>query len=189
DSWLYDGRLANNGWLQELPRPLSKLTWGNAVLIAPRDAERLGLANGAVVEIEVGGRRSRGPVWIAPGQAVGSVTLNLGGGRRRAGRVGNGVGFDACVRRTSDAPGSASGLVLRKTGEHEQLACVQDHHSLHGRPIVRGASLEEYRAHPDFAREMGEDPPPDDSLYPNYAYDGNAWGMAIDLNACVGCNA
>jgi molybdopterin-containing oxidoreductase family iron-sulfur binding subunit len=189
DRKVYDGRFANNAWLQELPDAITKIVWDNAALIAPALAERLAVENGDVVELELDGRTLRAPVWLTPGHADGCVTLPLGYGRSRAGRVGDGVGFDAYRLRASSAPDWAPGLSIRPTGERHALVCTQVHHSLEGRPIVLGASLEEFREHPDFAHELVHTPPPDESLYPNYPYDGHSWGMAIDLNACVGCNA
>ena len=189
DRKVYDGRFANNAWLQELPDALTKVTWDNAVLIAPALAERRGLQNGDVVELELGGRKVAAPVWSTPGHADGCVTLPLGYGRSRAGRVGNGVGFDAYVLRVSTAPDSAPGLSMRPTGERRELACTQTHHSLEGRPIVLGASLDEFRGHPDFVHELVHHPDKEETLLPNWPYEGHAWAMAIDLNACVGCNA
>ena len=189
DRKVFDGRFANNAWLQELPDALTKLTWDNAVLIAPALGERLGLGNGDVVEIELGGRKVEGPVWLTPGHADGCATLPLGYGRTRAGRVGDGVGFDAYRLRTTEALDQAPGLALRKTGEHRSLACTQEHGALEGRPILRSGDLAEFRENPAFARELGEDPPLEETLYPNYPYEGHSWGMAVDLNACVGCNA
>ena len=189
DPSILDGRFANVAWLQELPKPHTKLTWDNAVELSPRDAERLGVANTDVVELEVGGRKVQGAVWISPGQCEGAVSVALGYGRTRAGRVGNGGGFDVYALRTMAAPDQAVGLSVKKTGGSYELACTQHHGSLEGRDIVRAANLEEYRAHPDFAREMAEDPPHDDTMYPPHPYDGYAWGMAVDMNACIGCNA
>jgi len=190
DPTIYDGRFANNGWLQELPKALTRLTWDNAALIAPATAERLGLSNEDVVEMAYSERTLRAPIWIVPGHAPDAVTVHLGHGRTHAGRVGNGSGFNAYALRTADAPWFASGLLLSKTADRHPLASTQHHHSMAGRPLVRVATLEEYRTHPDFAHEMEETPPRDDTLYPSdHPYDGNAWGMAIDLNACVGCNA
>jgi molybdopterin-containing oxidoreductase family iron-sulfur binding subunit len=189
DPYLADGRFANNGWLQELPRPITKLVWDNAALLAPTTAERLGVGNGDVVELAHGERRLRAPVWIVPGHAVGSVTLHLGSGRTRGGRVATGAGVDANALRTSAAPAVLPGVTMRATGEYYPLATTQDHHSMHGRPIVRTATLAHYRAHPEFAQHMEETPARDDTLYPNYEYPGHAWGMAIDLGACIGCNA
>jgi MoCo/4Fe-4S cofactor protein with predicted Tat translocation signal len=189
DPTVLDGRYANNGWLQELPKPITKLTWDNAVELSPRTAQRLGVENGDVVQLDLGGRRVQGAVWIVPGQVDGSVAVTLGYGRQRAGRIGNGGGYDAYRLRTMAAPDFATGLTLKKTGDTYLLACTQHHGSLEGRDIVRGATLDEYRAHPDFAQHIGHEPKPDDSMYPPYPYKGYAWGMAVDMNACVGCNA
>src|SRR5262249_24622736 len=115
DRKVYDGRFANNAWLQELPDALTKITWDNAALIAPALAERRGLQNGDVVELELGGRKVAAPVWLTPGHADGCVTLPLGYGRSRAGRVGDGVGFDAYALRVTTAPDSAPGLSMRPT--------------------------------------------------------------------------
>jgi MoCo/4Fe-4S cofactor protein with predicted Tat translocation signal len=190
DPTIFDGRFANNGWLQELPKALTRLTWDNTALISPVTAERLGLTNEDVVELAYGGRTVRAPIWIMPGHAPDAVTVYLGHGRTHAGKVGTGAGFNAYALRTADAPWFADGLALRKTGDRYPLASTQHHHSMEGRPLVRVASLDEYRAHPDFAREMEEQPPPDETMYPpEHPYEGNAWGMTIDLNSCVGCNA
>jgi molybdopterin-containing oxidoreductase family iron-sulfur binding subunit len=189
DPTIWDGRFANNGWLQELPKPMTKLTWDNVAVISPTAAERFDLTNGDLVELRYGGRTVVAPVWIMPGQAPDSVTVHLGYGRTRAGRVGTGVGFNAYTLRTSDAPWFGSGLELRKTGNQYQLAGTQNHFSLEGRNMIRAATLDEYRKNPNFAQDMGENPPPDRTLYPQFRYEGNAWGMAIDLNACTGCNA
>ena len=190
DPTIFDGRFANNGWLQELPKSLTRLTWDNAALIAPATAERLGLTNEEVVELAYGGRTLRAPLWVMPGHAPDAVTVHLGHGRTHAGKVGTGSGFNAYGLRTADAPWFGNGLELRKTGDRHPLASTQHHHSMEGRPLVRVATLEEYRTHPDFAREMEEAPARDDTLYPaEHSYEGNAWGMTIDLSACVGCNA
>lgn len=189
DPTIWDGRFANNGWLQELPKPLSKLTWDNAALLSPATAERLGLASEDVVELQHAGRVVRAPVWILPGHAPDSVTVHFGHGRTRAGRVGTGTGFNAYTIRTAAAPWFASGLAIRKTGARYPLVSTQLHQSMQGRALVRAATVAEYQKHPEFAREMGEEPTRDLSLYPGFKYEGYAWGMAIDLNACTGCNA
>jgi MoCo/4Fe-4S cofactor protein with predicted Tat translocation signal len=189
DPTVLDGRFANNGWLQELPKPLSKLTWDNAVLIGPATAARLGLANQDVVELRRAGRTVRGAVWIVPGQAPDTLTVHFGYGRTRAGRNGDGRGFDAYALRTSDAPWAAAGVDLSLTGDTYALACTQEHHRMEGRPLVRTAPLEQYRADPHVVHHGVHDPPRDLTLYPEYEYDGYAWGMAIDTGACVGCNA
>lgn len=189
DPTIWDGCFANNGWLQELPKPLTKLTWDNAALLSPATAERLGINNEDVVELRYQGRTVRGPVWIMPGHAEDAVTVHLGYGRWRTGRVGHGTGFNAYVLQTSSAPWGGVGLELRKTGGRYPLASTQHHHSMRGRNLVRVGTLPQYLAHPEFVHEMGHDPPPTLTLYPPYEYKGYAWGMAIDLNACIGCNA
>jgi molybdopterin-containing oxidoreductase family iron-sulfur binding subunit len=189
DPTIFDGRFANNGWLQELPKPLSKLTWDNAALISPATAERLGLANEELVELRHQGHAVRAPIWIMPGHADDSVTVHLGYGRTRAGRIGTGTGFNAYAIRTASSPWFASGLEIRKTGARYALASTQDHHSMAGRHLIRVGTLEQYRQHPEFVHEMGHEPAPDLTLYPPHTYRGYAWGMAIDLQACIGCNA
>jgi molybdopterin-containing oxidoreductase family iron-sulfur binding subunit len=189
DPSIYDGRFANNGWLQELPKPLTKLTWDNAALLSPATAQRLDLKSEELVELDLGGRKVTAPVWILPGLPADSLTLHLGYGRTRAGRVGSGIGVNASAIRTAAAPWAASGLQIRKSGGRYPLASTQDHSSMEGRPLVRAGTLAEYRKHPEFAREMGEAPASEDSLYPAVKYEGYAWGMSIDLNACTGCNA
>jgi molybdopterin-containing oxidoreductase family iron-sulfur binding subunit len=191
DPTIFDGRWANNGWLQELPKPLTKLTWDNAAIISPATAARLGLGGEDTrVTLSVGGRSVEAPLWVQPGQADDCVTVHLGYGRSRTGRVGSGTGFDAYRIRTSGAPWAASGLEVRKAQGRGDLVCTQLHHSMEGRHVVRSASLEEFRKEPEFARHLGETPPQEESMYePPVVYDGYAWGMSIDLSACVGCNA
>jgi MoCo/4Fe-4S cofactor protein with predicted Tat translocation signal len=186
---VFDGRFANNAWLQELPRPLTKLTWDNAAWMAPATAERLHLANGVLVVLAYDGRKVEAPVWIAPGQPEDTVTVHLGYGRRRGGRVANGVGFDAYRLRTSEQPWWGRGLEVTKAGRRHDLVTTQHHHSMEGRDLVRSATLREYRAHPGFAHANEHEKPEATSLFPGYAYDGHAWGMSIDLGACIGCNA
>jgi len=202
DPTILDGRFANNGWLQETPKPLTKITWDNAVLLSPATAERLGLSRSIgttggergtiyvdVVEITLQGHRIRGPAWILPGQADDCITVHLGYGRTHAGRVGNGAGFDANALRTLEGPWRAAAAQVRKTGDQYPLACTQFHHLMEGRELVRVANLETYRKNPDFVRQMEEDPEPHPSLYPEFKYEGYAWGMAIDTHSCIGCNA
>jgi len=193
DPTIYDGQFSNNGWLQELPKPMSKLTWDNAVLMGPKMAERLGIKTEDVVELELGGKKVTGPVWIQTGHPDNSVTITLGYGRRRAGRVGTAQGFNAYELRTTTSPWIASGVTIRKTGDTYKLASTQGMQSMETpdgakRPLVREATLAEYIHDPNFARE--EEVPKDITLYTPYPYDKEdyAWGMAIDLNKCVGCN-
>jgi molybdopterin-containing oxidoreductase family iron-sulfur binding subunit len=193
DPSVYDGRFSNNGWLQELPKPMSKLTWDNAVLLGPKMAEREGLKTEDVVTLELDGRQISGPVWIQAGHPDYSVTVYLGYGRRRAGRAGTGAGFDVYPLRTSKALWFSSGGKLRKTGETYKLASTQGYQTMDtpqgdSRPNVRQAGLEEYRRDPKFAQAGA--PPAELTLYPSYDYkkEAYAWGMAIDMNSCVGCN-
>ena len=195
DPSIYDGQFSNNGWLQELPKPMTKLTWDNAILIGPKMAERLQVKTIDLVELELNGKKVTGPVWIQVGHPDNSVTVFLGYGRKRAGRVGTAQGFDAYPLRTSTAPWFASGLQIRKTGEKYVLASTQGYQSMDTpngdhRPLVRETALEEYRKDPNFAKEQGEEPAPGLTLYQPYPYkeEAYAWGMAIDLNSCVGCN-
>ena len=189
DPHIFDGRFANNGWLQELPKPITTLTWDNAAIISPRMAERLNLQNEDLVELECRGRKVRAPVWMQPGHADDSVTVHLGFGRTSAGRVGNGVGFNAYALRTSDAPLFDSGVEIVKVGSKFPLATTQNHHAMEGRAIVISGNIEEYRKNPSFAKEQAEEPPKELTIYPGFKYEGYAWGMSIDQTACVGCNA
>ena len=189
DPTVHDGRFANLGWLQELPKPFTKLTWDNTVQLSPATASRLGLRNEDIVEVGVGRTSVKGPAWIVPGQADDTVTVHLGYGRTRAGRVGNNVGFDAYPLRTSGAMWAAPGAIVKATGGRAGLASTQLHHDMEGRAIIRAGTLEQYRKEPHFVREMAEDPPKTLTMYPEHKYEGYAWGMAIDLNTCVGCNA
>ena len=200
DPSVFDGRFANNGWLQELPKPLTKITWDNAALVSPATAERLGLgyiigskggvAYADVVELSFRGRAVLAPAWIVPGHADDSVTVHLGYGRLRAGRVGTRLGFDAYGLRTSEAIWFGHGVTLRKTGDTYPLAQTQMHHQMHGRDLVRAGTLEQFLQEPwDFAHKTKHGIEPNPSLYPEYKYEGYAWGMAIDLSVCVGCNA
>jgi molybdopterin-containing oxidoreductase family iron-sulfur binding subunit len=195
DYSLDDGRYANNGWLQEMPDPVTKMVWDNAVLVSRKTAQQLGVRNGNLVEITLGERKVRGPIWVQPGMADNSLGVALGYGRTKAGRVGNGVGFSAYAIRTTAAENFAVGATVTKTGAKQILSCTQDHWSLEGRPIIREANLEQYRKHPDFADRMkAHEPEPASPLYPN-PFDKakekglHQWGMVIDLNSCVGCQA
>jgi MoCo/4Fe-4S cofactor protein with predicted Tat translocation signal len=193
DPTIYDGQFSNNGWLQELPKPMTKLTWDNAILIGPKMAQRLSIATEDVVELELNGKKVAGPVWIQAGHPDNSVTITLGYGRTHAGRVGTAQGFNAYALRTTAAPWTASGLKITKTGDTYKLASTQGYQSMDTpdgahRPLVRETTLEKYKEEPDFAKE--DEVPKDLTLYEPYPYDKEdyAWGMTIDLNSCVGCN-
>ena len=211
---LHDGRFANDGWLQELPDPLTKLTWDNPALVSPKTAESLGLANEDWVRLDYAGRSLELPVWLLPGMTDGVVALTLGYGRSHAGRIGSGVGFDAFTVRSSKAPGFDSGVKLTKLARTYPLSATQEHGSMEGRPLVRESTAD--RASIEIGRRGGatesphgdgaprqppedgeltalgvfEEEPPHFSLWKEHTYDqGHQWGMTIDLNACIGCNA
>jgi molybdopterin-containing oxidoreductase family iron-sulfur binding subunit len=192
DPCVYDGCFSNNGWLQELPKPMSKMTWDNPVLIGPAMATRMGLKSEDLVHLELNGKKVTAPIWIQAGHPDNSVTVFLGYGRKRAGRAGTGAGFDMYPLRGSSTPWFTSGVNITKAGGTYKLATTQGYQTMDtpegSRPQVRSASLDEYRKEPEFARE--EQPPAELTLYKPYPYDKElyAWGMAIDLNACVGCN-
>lgn len=196
DPTLVDGRFANNGWLQELPKPVTRLCWGNAALVSPATAARLqlsqhpafpggerGRARTDVVEIRYRGRTLRIPAWAVAGQPDDTVTLYLGSGRSRAGRVGTGVGVDAYALRLSGQPWSDAGVEVARTGQTEDVACAQFAHDSQGRDLIRFAGHEAGAKH---GHSSGEAAP---SFYPPFPYLRHKWGMAIDLTACVGCNA
>jgi molybdopterin-containing oxidoreductase family iron-sulfur binding subunit len=202
DPCILDGRFANNGWLQELPKPITKLTWDNAVIVSPATAEKLRAANtpafrggergnivSDVVEIAVGGRKVRGALLPVAGHPDDCATLHLGYGRTRAGRVGDNTGFDVNPLRTSAALWSAAGAQVTKTGDEYPLACTQYHHLMEGRGLIRVATREEFEKDPKSMHEGDETPARTITLYPEFKYDGYRWGMAIDVNACIGCNA
>ncbi len=203
DPYVLDGRYANNGWLQELPKPLSKLTWDNVAYISANTAERLGVAiarpgneDNDVLEIQHGGRTARVPVWVLPGTADGTVVVHFGYGRRRAGRVGTGVGHDTFGLRTAAAPWFASGARVRRTGDGYLLASTQNHFAMEGRHPVRAVDAETYRKDPKSVAALGHPAPPKTlTLYPTagehpFGKDASyRWGMAIDLNSCTGCSA
>lgn len=189
DPNVWDGRFTDNPWLQEVPKPISKLTWDNAVLISPGLAEREGLTNGDVVELRLGDCWLRAPAWILPGQADGTVTLHLGYGRKRA---GGGSGFNAYYLRDSVEMWRADGLTLAKSGGHYEFATPQLHHRLHDpeRQVYREGTLAQFRQNPTFIKQTIEVPGEQDTLYNPHEYDNSLkWGMAIDLTTCIGCNA
>ena len=200
DPAIYDGRFANNGWLQELPKPITKLTWDNAAIMSPATATRLGVMRAAdydygaegnpMVELTYEGRTLRAPVWIQPGHANDAVTLHLGYGRTKSGRVGTGIGFNPYGLRTSRALWHDAGLQAKRTPGSYLFATTQNQHALDTRRhVYRQANLEEYRRNSGAPHEGADTPSPELTLYPDYKYEGYAWGMAIDLTACIGCGA
>jgi len=190
DPSIYDGRFANNGWLQELPKPMSKMTWDNPLLMGPKMAERMKVQSMDMCRLQLDGKSLELPVWIQAGHPDNSVTIFLGYGRKRSGRVGNQTGFDVYPLRYSATPWLASGKVTKISG-HYILASTQGYQTMDvgddERPIVKVANLAEYKKATDFEEDAPKD---NETLYPGYNYKDEpyAWGMAIDLNKCVGCN-
>jgi len=189
DPWLYDGRFANNTWLQELPQPMTKLTWDNAVHLSPATADRLNLVTHSRVQLEYGGKWVEGAVWVAPGQADDSVVLHLGWGHTHVGRAADGAGFDVYPLRHSNGLWFASGVKIRSLDEKFPLATTQMQQSMEGRPLVLAEDVDDYKRNPKFAQQESPSPPKDLTLYPIWNYPGYAWGMSIDLTRCVNCNA
>jgi molybdopterin-containing oxidoreductase family iron-sulfur binding subunit len=198
DPYVLDGRNANNGWLQELPRPLSKVTWDNVAYVSARTAEQLlhipversGNQDQPVIEIKYQGRSAKLPVWVQPGTADDVVVVVFGGGRTKSGRVGTGVGHDVFALRGSNAVWFDGGATIAKTGESYPIYSTQNHFVMEDRHAVRVVTMAELRANPKSVEEQGpERPTADESLYPAHEYNGYKWGMAIDLNACTGCSA
>jgi MoCo/4Fe-4S cofactor protein with predicted Tat translocation signal len=194
DPSVFDGRFANNGWLQELPKPFTKLTWDNAVLVSFARGQKLGLTNehmlegGAVMTVSCNGRNVDAPVWVLPGLADDVAVVHLGYGRRRAGRVGNGAGFDAYPLRTS-AKLWGGPATLTRTPRRLPLVSTQATYHMEGRALVRAGTLATFKSDPEFADKMGEQPRKTEGLYPGFEYNGYAWGMVVDLSSCIGCNA
>ncbi|MCX6633440.1 MAG: TAT-variant-translocated molybdopterin oxidoreductase, partial [Candidatus Solibacter sp.] len=192
DPTVYDGRFANNGWLQELPKPITKLTWDNAVMLSPATAHRLGVQKGDLLKLTYEGRSLNAPVFIQPGHVNGAATLHLGYGRTHAGRAGTGMGFNPYGLRTAKALWHDIGMDAVKAGGKYEFADTQNFHLLETpdrRHIIHRADLADFRKNPEAPHEGAENPPKALSLYPEWKYEGHAWGMAIDLNSCTGCGA
>jgi len=188
DSNVLDGRFINNGWLQELPKTLSKVTWDNVAYVSFNTAQQLGVTTGDLIEVAHAGQSARIPVWVMPGTADDTVVVHFGYGRRRTGRVGTGLGVDTFGLRTSTAPWFDGGATVTPTGERYPLSSTQNHFQMEGRHPVRVVDAEEYRTDPHVVEELGHHVPgPEMSMYPPIEYNGHKWGMAIDLNACTGC--
>jgi molybdopterin-containing oxidoreductase family iron-sulfur binding subunit len=190
DPYVLDGRYANNTWLQELPRPITRLSWDNAVVVSAATAKALGVGDEDRVEVSVNGQTIWGSIWRVPGQPDGSLGISLGYGRKRSGRAGNGAGFDANPLRTIANPYFASGAKVKKLGEKFRLAAVQHHFAMEDRDPVISGTLAEYLNDANFAQKKSETAPKGLTILPQtWEYKGYAWGMAIDLTACSGCNA
>jgi MoCo/4Fe-4S cofactor protein with predicted Tat translocation signal len=189
DPTVWDGRFANNGWLQELPKPLTKLTWDNAAIVSPGTAERLGVSNHDLVELARDGWIVRAAIWIVPGQPNDSISLALGYGRTRSGRIGNGAGVNAYTLKSARPEWFADGVELKTTGERRWLAVTQNHYSMEGRGLVQVGTLAQFEHDPQFVDAKSRHPEDLPTLYPKYEESENAWGMVIDQTACMGCNA
>ena len=214
DPSVHDGRFANNSWLQELPKPISKVTWDNYAIISAKTAAVIGLTpkeepshtQAKMIKLIHGGRELTLPAWVQPGHPDNSVTVYLGYGRTRAGGVGTGLGFNAYSLRTADAPSIArNGVKYEVASGSYELASTQEHFAidtsgiksefmipgedLTSRHILRTASLEEYSKDSHSLHHGAHKPGKELTVFPNWKYDGYSWGMAIDMNACVGCNA
>jgi MoCo/4Fe-4S cofactor protein with predicted Tat translocation signal len=207
DASVDDGRYANNGWLQEFPDPITKLTWDNAAQISPKSAKKLGVETGDIVEISIDKAKVEIPVIIVPGHADNSLSVPLGYGRTAAGRVGTVAattekyvfsedivsgGFNAYPLTTSAESYIRVGAKVRAVGRSYRLAVTQEHGSLEGRgaDLLREGTVDTYKANPEFAQTLGMDAhiPPNRSLYAHPPLgDAQQWGMTVDLNACVGC--
>jgi Fe-S-cluster-containing dehydrogenase component len=194
DSWLislrpsaatWDGRHANNGWLQELPDPLTKLTWDNAALLSPATAKKLTLSDGDVISIEANGAKLEAPVQILPGHADGCITLPLGYGRTVCGGVGKDVGFNAYLLRRSDSPWQCVAAKVESTNRKHALARTQEHFRVEGRDLLHVSRVTQGITTPAPAAP----PTAPVSLYPDFKYEGHRWALSINLNSCVGCNA
>ncbi|MGB0579023.1 MAG: Fe-S-cluster-containing hydrogenase, partial [Limisphaerales bacterium] len=212
-----DGRYSNNGWLQELPDPITKLTWDNAITVSRKTAvDELNVKNGDIVTLSLGTRSVEGPVWVQPGQADGVLGVMLGYGRKRGGRIANfdgkPVGYNGYAIRRVANQNSDTNAIVKKAGGSHAFSGTQEHWAMHGRPIVREANLEQFKKNPEFAQKMGLEghtnhlvmqDGPNGQAQPTPIYkrpyedpskkdlksDVHQWGMVIDLNSCVGCSA
>jgi molybdopterin-containing oxidoreductase family iron-sulfur binding subunit len=199
DPSIFDGSYANNGWLQELPKPITKITWDNAAIMSPATAHQLGVLKETLnagysgvpmVELTYQGRTLRAPVWAQPGQVDGCVVLNLGYGHTRGGRNAVGFGFNPYGLRTSNALWHDMGLTAKQAPGSYDIATTQNDHVLDTRRhVVHRGTLGEYLKEPESVHQGAETPPRELTIYPEWKYEGYAWGMAIDLSACTGCSA
>jgi molybdopterin-containing oxidoreductase family iron-sulfur binding subunit len=189
DPTIGDGRWTNNGWLQELPKPLTKLTWDNAVIVSYNTASKLGVELFDEVEVKSGNRSVRGQVWIQPGHPDDVATLHLGYGRMRAGHVGDGTGFNAYAVRTSEGLWFSGGASISRIGGGAEFSRTELHQVMteEHRPIARMGTLDQFKNHPESIHDLPHALVPTDSIFPPYPYEGYAWAMAIDMNKCTGC--
>ena len=221
DPTIYDGRFANNGWLQELPNPINKITWENVALVSPATAAKLSVNRGNDPDEISGGERGTAfinthgnnmsadlvtlkfqgsaiekPVamWISPGQPDDVVTIFMGYGRTRAGKIGTGLGYSAFDVQRSDAMNFGFGDIS-KTGEKTEIVSTQIHFNMEGRDILRVFDVDVFEANPamghqpdEYGKTMYDTATGTDVFQAQYAVN-HKWGMTIDLNSCVGCNA
>jgi molybdopterin-containing oxidoreductase family iron-sulfur binding subunit len=191
DPTLWDGRFANNGWTQELPKPFTRVTWDNPALVSPALAKELEVRSGDIVELRTDSGRLEIPIWILPGQAKRTISLYLGAGRYRCGSLGNDVGFNVYPLRTSQRPWLVPDVKVRKTGHFHQIVSTQFHHAMDEREPVQTRTFEEFVRQEVPPDQLTKEPEPDQTLY-NFAERLTAehqWGMVINLNTCTGCNA
>jgi molybdopterin-containing oxidoreductase family iron-sulfur binding subunit len=184
-----DGALSNNAWLQEMPKPQNKMTWDNAVWISPKSAVHYGVATGDVIQIALRGRKVEGPVWIMPGHADESITVHFGYGRTRAGKIADGIGFNAYAIRTSVSPWVDAGVEIARKSRGYSFATTQHTQTMEERDPFRIATFAAYHKDPQFARPPEDHVPDDHSMFPLWDYKQHKWGMSIDLTSCVGCHA
>ncbi|HAH43536.1 MAG TPA: molybdopterin oxidoreductase, partial [Planctomycetaceae bacterium] len=190
DPTVWDGRFINNGWLQELPKPLSTLTWDNVAWFSVSDAAELDLKNGDLITVGSGKEQCTLPVWVMPGQPAGCITACFGYGRTVSGRAGTANGFNIYPLRTSERMWFRPDLQVEKTEKRYSLAATQTHHLMEGKHLVRSGTLQKYQQDPEkpeFAHPPS--PLPTASFNDEWSYEGHRWGMTIDLTACVGCSA
>jgi Fe-S-cluster-containing dehydrogenase component/anaerobic selenocysteine-containing dehydrogenase len=189
DNKMLDGRHTNNTWLLELPDPITRITWDNAALLAPKTAAALAVQSGDMIRVTTDAGTIDVAAWVQPGLAQNTVALTLGWGRKRGGSYAAGAGFDVYPLRTSAAPHFAAGAKVQKGAGTYELAQTQEHDAMEGRPIALDATVEQYQERPNFTQWAQPDPsvPP---LWQTQDYSqGYQWGMVIDLNRCTGCNA
>ena len=200
DFKMLDGRHVNNGWLQELPDPLTKVTWENAALISPRTARELGvttraikgIVTGDVIKITLPTGALEAPVYVLPGHADNSITLPLGYGRSVVGLVGAGSGFNAYALQNSDSPWLATGAKIERTGKKHGFGCTQEHFNMEGRALQRELPLKNFKHDPAIVKKMGIDShvPPTVNFAQGPKLDApHQWAMSIDMTTCTGCNA
>lgn len=213
DPTIHDGRFANNGWLQELPKPQTKITWDNVMVVGPKTSEKIGYTAAArdplvnekqtrFADVKYRGVSMRLPVWVVPGHTEDVATIYFGYGRSNAGKIGTGKGFNTYPLRFSNALHGGAGAEIKISDASPRIypvACTQEHQSIDPkvvgeRGIIRSASFADYQRDPNFAKEehhegAGEHESESNSMYPPYDYSTkHAWAMVIDTAVCTGCN-